>query len=82
MHLETLAHGIVWHIFLSLDRAKERDVEIAVVTIAFAVVHFSAQAPRTFGVDFAKSFEVHVVVEGKVVAALSEVEAAAGLIAV
>ena len=76
LYLEALRHHIVGHILLALHRADETGVEVSAESVALAVVHLAAQSPGALRVDFAQGLEVHVVVDGEVVAAVAQVETA------
>ena len=81
-HLETGGLGVVGHVFVALYGVLVADEQGAVIAVALAVVGGGGESPGAFGVDFAHELQVHLVADGKVVAAVAQVEAARGLVAV
>ena len=81
LYLEALRHHIVGHILLALHGADETGVEVSAESVALAVVHLAAQAPGALRVDFAQGLEVHIVVDGEIVAAIAQIETANRFIA-
>ena len=82
LHLEAGGLLVVGHVLLAIDGILETDVHRAVELVALAVVGGCRDAPRALGIDFAQQLEVHLVVHGKVIATVAQVEAARELVAV
>ena len=82
LYLEAGLLHVVGHILLTVDGILVTGKEGAAVAVAFAVVRSSREPPRPLGVDFAEQLQVHLVVDGKVVAAVAQVEAALHLVAI
>ena len=79
---EAFAHAVVGHVLLALLGHLVAEEEVAVEAVAFHVVALERQAPGTLGIDFAQHGGIHLVADGKVVAAVAQVEAAGRLVAV
>ena len=82
LHFETGLLHIVGHVLLAIDGVLVTGEETATVAVALAVVGGGRESPRPFGIDFTDELEVHLVAEGKVVAAVTQIETALGLVAV
>ena len=82
LQFETLCHSIVGHVLFALHRAQVAKVKVAAKAVALVVVGLGTQAPRALGVDFAQGLEVHIVVDGPIVATIAQVKSAARFVAI
>ena len=82
LHFEGGLFGVVGEVFVAVDGGEVGEEDVAAIGVAAGVVALGREAPRAAGVDFAEEFEVEAVGEGEIVAALAQVEAAGGLVAV
>ena len=82
LHFEGGLLGVVGHVLVAVHGGEVGEEDIAAIAVAARVVALGREAPRAAGVDFAEEFEVHAVGEGEIVAAVAQVEAAGGLVAV
>ena len=80
--LEALRDAVVGHVLLARLCVLVADVEVTAEAIALAVGGLCGECPRAFGVNLAQHFGIDVVVDGEVVAAVAQIEAAGGLVAV
>ena len=82
LDLETRRLAIVWHVLLTMDRVLITGQERTIVSIAFPVVRRSRQTPGALGIDLTDQFQVHLVADGEIVATVTQIETAIGLITV
>ena len=82
LDLETRRLAIVWHVLLTMDRVLITGQERTIVSIAFPVVRRSRQTPGALGIDLTDQFQVHLVADGEIVATVTQIETAIGLITI
>ena len=82
LHFEGGLFGVVGEVFVAVDGGEVGEEDIAAIGVAAGVVALGRESPGAAGVDFAEEFEVEAVGEGEIVAAVAQIEAAGGLVAV
>ena len=82
LYLETGLLGIVGHALVAVLGVLVTEEETAVIAVSLAVVACSREAPGAFGIDFAQQFQVPLVVDGKIIATIAQVETAGTLVAI
>ena len=73
---------IVFHSLVTSHSALIVEAERAIVTVALTIIGKSAQGPRAFGIDVTSELEVHLVTDGKIVAAFAQIESSRGLVTI
>ena len=82
LHFERFLLRIVGHILIAGLGVLKTQEETARIAVALVVVACCRHAPRAFSVYLAEELEVPLVVDGKVVATVAQVESAVVLVAV
>ena len=73
---------VVGHVFLTVDRILITDEERAVVAITLLVIRLGTDTPGALRIDLADEFQVHLVADGEVIAAVAQIEATLHLVTV
>ena len=82
LHLETLLLGKVRHSLVTRLRILITEEETSRVLIAFAVITCSRNTPGALRVDFTQEFQVPLVIDGKIISTISEIEASVAFITI
>ena len=81
-YLKTGLLRVVGHILLAVDGVLIAGQERTAVAITLAIVRGSREAPRAFGIDFTYQLQVHLIVDGKIVTTIAQIETTLGLITI
>ena len=82
LHLETLLLSKVRHSLVTRLRILVTEEETSRVLIAFAVITCSRNTPGALRVDFTQEFQVPLVIDGKIISTISEIEATVAFITI
>lgn len=75
--LEVGLFGIVGHTFVAEYGNEVTEKKVPGEFVTFDVCRLSVESPRTFGVDLSGEGQVDVVVDGKVVTSVAQIETSA-----
>ena len=82
LDLKTGFLRVVFLVLLTFDAVLITGQERAVISVAFSVVRRCSQAPRAFRIDFANQLQVDLIIDGKIVTTITQVETSLHLITV
>lgn len=82
LQLETLLLGKVGHSLITCLGILIAEIETSRILVSLAIVAGSRESPRTLGIDFAQEFQVPLVVDGKIISTIAQIESAVTLIAI
>ena len=82
LHLETRLLRIVGHTLVTRPCVLITHEKRTTVFITFVIVARSCQAPRAFCIDLTYQFQVHLVAQGKIVAAVTKIESTGALVSI
>ena len=79
---ETGFTHVVRHILVACHRILVAGIERTAVTVALLIIGCCRETPRALGINFAQEFQVDLVVDGKIVATITQIEATRRLVTV
>ena len=81
-HLEALRRDKVRHVLLARLRVLVAEVKVSAEAVTLLVGGLLRQRPGALRVDVGQQLGVHIVVEGKIISALTQIEASRRLVAI
>ena len=79
---EVFRHAVIRQSFVARFRNQIRSIDRSRIFIPFPVRRAGGQAPRSFRVNLARKRQIDVIADGKIISAVTEVEAARHLVAI
>ena len=73
---------VVRHVLVARHRILVAGIERTAVTIALLIIGCCRESPRALSIDFTQEFKVDLVVDGKIVAAITQIEATRRLVTI